>query len=108
MFSFCMAMRAKESNTNILDGYQKTTSTDRNYIDDEITDFLELDKNYLQKFERQSNQQQQQKTYVCPVVVFLAENILNVQASKFIDVICLFMLEIYKHLRFETFHDGIK
>ena len=36
------------------------------------------------------------------------ENILTVQSSKFFDGIPLFMLRIYKNLRFETIHYGVK
>ena len=42
------------------------------------------------------------------VVAFLDENILNVQSSKFVDGISLFMWRIYNNLHFATFHYEVK
>ena len=67
--------------------------------------FLELDKiNYTNLKESLLNNK---KDIVCSVVVFLDENILTVQSSKFVDDIPLFMLRNYTNLHFETFHYGV-
>ena len=80
--------------------YKKTSSTVRNQIADELNPFLQLDKiNYSNLKETLLNNK---KDFVCPVVVFLDENILTVQSSKFVDGIPLFMLRIYNNLYFET------
>lgn len=46
----------------------------------------------------------QQKGFVCPVVTFLAKNILTVLFLKFIDDITLFMVGINETLWFGIFH----
>ena len=63
--------------------------------------FLELDKiNYIDLKESLINNK---KDFVCSFVTFLDKNILTVQSSKVI-----LMLRIYKNLRFQIFHYGVK
>ena len=103
--TICMARCQIPTPSAVQRNIKKNSSTVRNQIADELDDFLELGKiNYTNLKENLLNNK---KDFVYTVVVFLDENILTVQSSKFVNSIPLFMLRIYNNLRFETFHIGV-
>ena len=85
----------------------KACTSKGNILPDQLSSFLENDKVTFLGLQDELIIKRLDR-FIVPVTVFMINDVLYIQSQQFYSGIPLFLVKIFKNLRFETFHFGVR